>query len=111
MTRHLPPENEPRQIVTAPRAIAAVATAFLTVGMVWLLPSDGYTVFRLAFVLVSVAIGWIGLVGTVAGRPEVPLGAALALLLLGFWQAVLWVFMLPAALGLAVAGVVLAHRS
>jgi hypothetical protein len=90
-------------------ALALAAAAYLTVGLAVVLPSSEYGLVRLTVVAVAAAFAWAGVVGAVFDRPPVVIAAAVALLLLGVWQTVLWVFMLPASLGLAVAGVVLAH--
>ena len=97
------------RLTTFAFAIAIVAAVYLSAGLLVLLPASGYERTRLAFVALVVAIAWGGVAGAVFDRPPVVIVAAVALLLLGFWQAVFWIFMLPAALGLAVAGVLLAH--
>lgn len=99
------------RLATLAFAVAVVAALYLTAGLLLLLPSSGYAVTRLAFVALVVVISWGGVAGAVFDRPPVVIVAAVALLLLGFWQAVLWIFMLPAALGLVVAGVILAHTT
>lgn len=97
------------RISTAAVVIAVLAAAYLTVGLLLVLPTSGYTAVRLAFVALTVGVGWVGVVGAVVDRPPLLIAAGVVLLVLGFWQAVYWIFMLPAALGVAVAGVLLAH--
>lgn len=103
--------HDSNRFATLAFAIAVVSAAYLTAGLLLLLPSSGYTMTRLAFVALVVVISWGGVAGAVFDRPPAVIVAAVALLLLGFWQAVLWIFMLPAALGLVVAGVILAHTT
>lgn len=90
------------------RAAAVLAALYLTAGLLWLLPSPGYTTTRLALFAVILAFGWLGAAGAVVGRPVGAAVGTVGLFLLGFWQAVLWVFVLPAAAVLAVAAA-LAH--
>ena len=99
------------RIATLALAVALLAALYLTGGLLFLLPSSGNSVTRLAFVALVVAVSWAGVAGAVTDRPPVVVGAAAVLLVLGFWQAVLWIFMLPAALGLVVAGVLIAHTN
>jgi len=77
--------------------VAALAATYLTAGMVYLLVQPGFTANRAAFVAVVVALGWVGVAGVATGRRALPLGGAVGLVALGFWQAVAWLFMLPTA--------------
>lgn len=76
----------------------AVVALLLTLVLAWLLPAPGYTTTRLAFFVLLAAVAWGGAAGALAGRASVVGASALVLFLLGFWQAVLWVVVLPAAL-------------
>lgn len=100
-----------RRVATVATAIAVLAAAYLTAGVAVLLPSPGYATARLAFALLVVLVAWVGAAGAYFDRPPVVILTAVTLALLGFWQAVLWIFMLPAAVGLVVAGLLLAHLS
>lgn len=91
--------------------VAVGAALYLTVGVVWLAPSTSFSWVHLALAAVTVVVAWAGAIGVLLDRAVPPLVAALLLFLLGFWQAVLWVFMVPAAFVLAVLGVVVGHRA
>jgi len=80
-------------------ASAVVAALYLTVGMLWLLPTPDDHLTRFALVGVAVARE-----GTLLAE-----FAALALAVLGVWQAVAWVFILPVGAVLALAAVALAR--
>ena len=84
-----------------------VVAAFLGV-LGWYLGQPGYTSARLALFAALGASAVAGAAGVVSGRPFVAAGGACALLLLGFWQAALWLYVLPVAGLLAVAAIVLA---
>lgn len=88
---------------------AAVAL-LLTLALAWLLPGPGYTTTRLAFFAALAAVAWGGAAGAVAGRASVVGASALVLFLLGFWQAVLWIVIIPAALFDFVAAVTIRDR-
>lgn len=74
----------------------AVATVIAFLGvLLWYLPKPGYTHVRLAFfaVLASLAVtSGVGVVRDSSGPIVVGIGG---LLLLGFWQAVLWLYVYP----------------
>ena len=63
--------------------------------LLWYLPQPGYSRSRLVLFALIGAAAALGAVGSVAGRPGVTLTAAVGLFLLGFWQAVLSVFIYP----------------
>lgn len=79
------------------RGAAIIAALYLTGGLLWLLPSSGYTPVRLLLFLLILVCGWIGTLGVLRRRISLIVIGAIGLLLLGFWQAVLWVFMIPTA--------------
>ena len=90
--------------------LAVLAVVYLTAGLVWLLPAPGFGTSRLLLFAVVVAVAWIGAVGALRHRPGLTAVGGVGLLLLGFWQAVLWIFMLPAAAVLLAAAGVLSSR-
>ena len=87
-----------------------VVAAFLCV-LGYFLVQPGFTWMRFAFfaVLAGLAVG--GAVGLYRERELLTVGAAVGLLLLGFWQAVLWLFILPVAVVLAVGVVLVANQT
>ena len=89
------------------RAIGVLAAVYLTAGLLWVLPSPGFGVSRLVFSAIVIAIAWVGAVGALRHRPSLVVAGAVGLLLFGFWQAVLWIFMLPAAAILLVVATIL----
>jgi hypothetical protein len=90
-------------------ASAVGAALYLTTGMLLLLPTPGNRLSRLVLVGAAVALAWVGTYGVAREWTLLVEFAALALALLGFWQAVAWVFMLPAGAVLAIAALVLAR--
>lgn len=76
---------------------SAVALA-LTLALGWFLGGPGYTTTRLAFFALVAGVAWAGAAGALLGRPVAVGASAFGLFLLGFWQAVLWIVVLPAAL-------------
>ncbi|SEP26223.1 hypothetical protein SAMN05216388_10578 [Halorientalis persicus] len=96
--------------ITAVRALAVlVLVAFLGV-LGWSLGQPGYNSTRLLLYAVLGGFAIIGAAGIVYERPFVGAGGACGLLLLGFWQAVLWLFIFPVAALLVVAAVLLANH-
>lgn len=83
-------------------ATVVVTTAFLGV-LGYYLGQPGYTETRLAFFAVLAGLAVVGTAGAVYQRDLVAVVCAAGLVLLGFWQAVLWVFILPVAAMLVVA--------
>lgn len=77
--------------------VAVLAATYLTAGMAYLLVQPGFTASRAVFFAVVVCLGWVGAAGVVTGRRGPTLGGAVGLVALGFWQAVAWLFVLPAA--------------
>lgn len=95
-----------KRLETLARGAAILAVLYLTGGLLWLLPSPGYTTVRFLFFLLVLACGWVGTLG-VLRRQTTPLAIGVGgLVVLGFCQAVLWVFMLPTALVLLIAALV-----
>lgn len=95
---HSPPRGAIAALPAVVRWGPAVVALLLTLALAWFLPQPGYTTTRLAFFTLIAAVAWAGAAGAVVGRPAVIGGSAAALFLLGFWQAVLWIVVLPAAL-------------
>ena len=86
--------STPRSIV---RGVAVLAALYLTGGLVWLLPTPGFRMSRLILFIVVIGFAWIGAFGVISDRSLVAFVGATGLFVLGFWQAVLWIFMLPTA--------------
>lgn len=103
--------NQNRSPVGATGWIALVAVLGLTGLLGWALVQPGLTTARAALVALVGVVAWMGAGGVVLDRPLVTVASAVVLFLLGFWQAVLWVGILPAGLALLVAGLVAAGRS
>lgn len=74
------------------------------------LGQPGYTVTRLAFFAVLGGIAVVGAAGILAQRPVVAAGSACSLLLLGFWQAVLWIYVFSVCGVLLVGAAVVGDR-
>ena len=71
------------------------ATLALGGVLLWYLPQPGYSQSRLVLFALIGGAATLGAVGAVADRPGVTLAGAVGLFLLGFWQAVLSVFIYP----------------
>lgn len=87
---------------------AGIATVFWLTGLLfWAIVQPGLTGGRLALLGVVAALAWGGVAGIVRERPSVAVAGGVGLLLLGFWQAVLWIFILPTAVVLLVVGLLM----
>ncbi|MCG1002169.1 MULTISPECIES: hypothetical protein [Halobacterium] len=95
-------------ITAAVRGLTVVVVAAFLGVLGWYLGQSGYTSARLALFAALGASAIAGAAGVVSGRAFVAAGGACALLLLGFWQAALWLYVFPVAGLLVVAAVVLA---
>ena len=100
-----------------PSTKAAVVRWLTVLGVVaflgvlgWYLGQPGYTQTRLVFFAVLGGLAVAGAAGVVYQRMLVTLGGAAGLLLLGFWQAVLWIFIFPVVGMLVVAALVVAPQ-
>lgn len=71
-----------------------VVAGFLAV-LGWYLGQPGYTVTRLVFFGVLGGLAVTGAAGVIVERPLMAVGSACCLALLGFWQAVLWIYVFP----------------
>lgn len=80
-----------------PGITVAVTIAFLCV-LGYFLFQPGYRWTRLAFFAVLGGLAVLSTAGVVYGRTRVAAGSAFVLFLLGFWQAVLWLFIWPVAI-------------
>lgn len=87
-----------------------VVVAFLAV-LGWYLAQPGFTWTRLVFFAVLGGTAVAGAAGIVYQREVVAAGSAFGLFLLGFWQAVLWIYVLPVSVMLLVAAVLVADRN
>ena len=91
---------------TGMRVLAILLVVILTAVMVRLAlrPAWPGTLVQWSFLLGVVGFGWLGGVGIVTDRFTATIVGATGLFLLGFWQATLWVVMVPTAVVLAIAG-------
>ena len=91
---------------TGVRVLAIVLVVILTVVMVRLAlrPAWPGTLVQWSFLIGVVGFGWLGGAGVVTDRFAATIVGATGLFLLGFWQATLWVVMVPTAVVLAIAG-------
>lgn len=92
-----PPRPTNPSIVDVARAASVAGVFGLLAVLAYFLQSPDYPASRLYLFVLIGAIGVLGAVGIVFGRPTVIGGSGLGIFLLGFWQAVLGVFMLPVA--------------
>lgn len=88
------------------RLVAVLAVAALVVLLAQHLLRQGVTPVRLGFFGLLGAVAILGGVGVVRRRPVLTVAGALGLFLLGFWQAVLSVFILPVSALLVLVAVV-----
>lgn len=79
------------------RGASVLGVLGLLAVLAYYLPSPGYRPSRLYLFLLIGAVGVVGAAGAVLERPLLAGGGAAGIFLLGFWQAVLSVFMLPVA--------------
>ena len=80
---------------TAVRSLTVVTVvAFLGV-LGWYLTAPGYTLTRLVGFAVLGCLAVVGAAGVLRHRPRWSIAAAIGLIALGFWQAVLWLFIYP----------------
>lgn len=88
------------------RVVAVLGVVALVVVLARILVGQGYTPLRLGlFGLIGLA-AIVGGVGVVSRSVVASLAGALGLFLLGFWQAVLFVFVLPVSAVLVLVAVV-----
>jgi len=87
---------------------AVVVVGFLGV-LGAMLPEPGYSWTRLALFAVLGGLAVVGGVGIYTQRELVATAGACGLLLLGFWQAVLWIYITPVAGVLVVGALVTAN--
>lgn len=75
---------------------AALGAVFAFLGvLLWLLPQPGYRLSRFLLFGALAAAALVGGLGVLARRPGVTAVGIGGLVLLGFWQAVLGIFVLP----------------
>lgn len=88
----------------------AVSVLFIGV-LVYYLVQPGYSWTRLAFFAGLGGLAVLGTMGIMYQRELVAVGGACGLLLVGFWQAVLWLYIVPVVGVLVVAAIVSARDS
>lgn len=98
----------PRRSVVRWLTVAVVGSFLAVLG--WYLGQPGYTVTRLAFFAVLGGLAVAGAAGVLFERSVVAAGSACGLLLLGFWQAVLWIYVFPVCGVLLIGAVVVAEQ-
>lgn len=96
--------------VTVVRGLSVIAVAAFLGVLGGYLSRPGYGPSRLVLLGVLGTVAVVGVAGVVFERPFVAAGGACVLMLMGFWQAVLWVYIFPVAGVLVVAAVVLANH-
>ncbi|MGB9965751.1 hypothetical protein [Halobacterium hubeiense] len=96
--------------ITAVRALAVLAVAAFLGVLGWSLGQPGYNSTRLLLYAVLGGFAIVGAAGIVYERPFVGAGGACGLVLLGFWQAALWLYIFPVAGLLVVAAVLLVNQ-
>jgi hypothetical protein len=77
------------------RGTAYVSVLGLIAVLLWLLPQPGYSQSRLVLFGLITAAAALGTTGTYLHHPKVTVAGVIGLFLLGFWQAVLSVFIWP----------------
>lgn len=92
-----------------PGLTVAVTFSFLGV-LGYFLFQPGYTWTRLVFFAVLGGFAVLSTAGVVYRRTRVAAGSAFVLFLLGFWQAALWLFIWPVAIGLFIGSFVSPNR-
>lgn len=92
---------------TAIRILSIFSVIILTIVMIRLAlrPHWPQTTHQVLFLTAIIGFGWLGAIGVIINRISATVVGAIGLFLLGFWQAVLSVVMLPTAFLLIVAGV------
>lgn len=77
------------------RGATYLSVLVLVAILLWILPSPGYSQSRLVLFGLIVAAAVLGATGTYLHRPKITATGVIGLFLLGFWQAVLSVFIWP----------------
>jgi hypothetical protein len=88
---------------TAARALAVTAVLALVAVLLWFLPKSGYSHLRLALFAGLAGSAATAGAGVLRESSRLVAVGVVGLVLLGVWQAVLWVFVLPVAGALVVA--------
>ncbi|MFB6169507.1 MAG: hypothetical protein ABEJ06_00015 [Haloarculaceae archaeon] len=88
------------------RWAAGLSVLALLAVLVWYLPAPGYATSRLVLFALIGSSAVVGAVGVYTARLRVALVGVVCLFLLGFWQAVLSVFVLPVCALLLLAALV-----
>jgi hypothetical protein len=97
--------NVTDRVTDVVRGLAVVGVAVFLGVLVWYLGRPGYTHFRLAFFSLLGALAVAGAIGVGRHSGSLITVSAVGLLVLGFWQAVLWVYVFPVVGLLVAAGV------
>ncbi|MEY7849636.1 hypothetical protein AB7C87_10625 [Natrarchaeobius sp. A-rgal3] len=102
---------ERSSVVAASRWIAVAAVLALLAVLAWFLPQPGFSGSRVALFALIAGAAILGAAGLLRRRMSLAVAGAVFLFLLGFWQAVLGVFILPVVALLLVAAVLEDERS
>jgi len=82
---------------TLASGLAVFAALVLTIGLLSYLPQDGFRLSRVVLFVAVAGLAWVSALGVVRDRPTLGTAGAVGVVLLGFWQAVLWIWLLPTA--------------
>ena len=82
---------------TLASGLAVFAALVLTTVLLGYLLRDGFLLTRTLLFVVVAGLAWVSALGVVSDRPTVGGAGAAGVALLGFWQAVLWIWLLPTA--------------
>lgn len=93
------------------RWIAGALSGLLVVVLVTILLTEGWTRSRLSFFSLVAVVALAGLAGVSSERPVVTAVSGVAIVLLGFWQAVLGAIMMPTGLLLVSAAILVWRRT
>ena len=96
--------------MSRPSLVDVARAASILAVLAYYLPSPGYRPSRLYLFVLIGAVGVLGAIGAVLDRPRLVGASGVGIFLLGFWQAVLGVVMVPVAVILSLTAV-LVHDS
>jgi hypothetical protein len=94
---------------TLASGLAVFTALVLTTALLGYLLRDGFLPTRVLLFVAVAGLAWASVLGVVRDRPAIGTAGAVGVVLLGFWQAVLWIWLLPTA-GLLLGAVVLSTR-
>ena len=92
------------------RGLSAVSVLAFLGALGYYLVQPGYTWTRLGFVVSLGGLAVLGMAGVIFHRELVTVVGACGLLLVGFWQAILWIYIFPVVTVLLVATIAIANQ-